>query len=136
MAKLPAAFLCGVRLHALTDNTATATVRFRWINSNPFGSMYFAVQMMAAELSTGILVMNAINTSQEKMSMLVTENHSAYSKKVTGKVFFTCDSGNLLKSIAMLAPGEILNVTLESEGRDASGEVVSKMSFGWRIKAH
>jgi hypothetical protein len=31
-----------------------ATVKHRWINQNPFNSMYFAVQAMAAELSTGL----------------------------------------------------------------------------------
>jgi hypothetical protein len=34
------------------------SVKHRWINQNPFNSMYFAVQAMAAELATGALVMS------------------------------------------------------------------------------
>jgi len=37
-----------------------ATVKHRWLNQNPFNSMYFAVQAMAAELTTGALVMYQI----------------------------------------------------------------------------
>jgi hypothetical protein len=36
------------------------------INQNPFNSMYFAVQAMAAELSTGALVMYQIQKSGKK----------------------------------------------------------------------
>ena len=33
---------------------AIVTVRHKWFNQNPFKSMFWAVQGMAAELSTGI----------------------------------------------------------------------------------
>jgi hypothetical protein len=58
--KLPAAFICGVRVKKLDEKECVATVKHRWINQNPFNSMYFAVQAMAAELSTGALVMYQI----------------------------------------------------------------------------
>ena len=43
MFKLPSAFLCGVRLRKLDNEKAVVTVRYRWINQNPFNSIYFAV---------------------------------------------------------------------------------------------
>ena len=43
-----------------------STVKHRWINQNPFNSMYFAVQAMAAELSTGALVMIANSKKRQK----------------------------------------------------------------------
>ena len=58
--KLPAAFWCGVRVKNLNNDACEVAVRHRWINQNPFNSMYFAVQAMAAELSTGALVMQSI----------------------------------------------------------------------------
>ncbi|MEJ2163772.1 MAG: thioesterase, partial [Robiginitalea sp.] len=51
--RLPAAWWCGVRLKELSDRHALASVKYRWINQNPFKSMYWAVQGMAAELATG-----------------------------------------------------------------------------------
>ena len=51
--KLPAAWWCGVRLREIDKNRSVVTVTHRWINQNPFNSMFWAVQGMAAELSTG-----------------------------------------------------------------------------------
>ena len=58
--KLPSAFICGVRAKQLEATKCVVSVKHRWINQNPFNSMYFAVQAMAAELSTGALVMYQI----------------------------------------------------------------------------
>ena len=55
--KLPSAFFCGVRTKEINESNCVVSVKHRWINQNPFKSMYFAVQAMAAELSTGALVM-------------------------------------------------------------------------------
>ena len=78
MMKLPAAWFCGVRLKEISEQAAKVTVRHRWINQNPFNSMYFAVQAMAAELSTGALVMQAIQNSNANISMLVAENNAEF----------------------------------------------------------
>ena len=59
--KLPAAYFCGVRVVSITENKCKTKVRHRWINQNPFNSMYFAVQAMASELATGALVLKKIN---------------------------------------------------------------------------
>ncbi len=59
MLKLPSAWLCGVRVKAISDTNCSVGVKHKWINQNPFKSMYFAVQAMAAELSTGALVISS-----------------------------------------------------------------------------
>jgi hypothetical protein len=45
-----------VRVATIDENNVWY-LKHRWINQNPFNSMYFAVQAMAAELATGALVM-------------------------------------------------------------------------------
>jgi hypothetical protein len=70
--RLPAAFLCGVRAQNITEQECIATVRYRWISQNPFQSMYFAVQAMAAELTTGILVLFQI----KKTFNFIEKHHS------------------------------------------------------------
>jgi hypothetical protein len=52
---LPSAFIVGVA--CVDEKQCVVSVKHRWINQNPFNSMYFAVQAMAAELATGALVM-------------------------------------------------------------------------------
>ena len=73
--KLPAAFWSGVRVKSISKQQCEATVKHRWFNQNPFNSMYFAVQAMAAELTTGALVMMQIKNSKKKISMLA-ETHA------------------------------------------------------------
>ena len=73
--KLPSAFWCGVRLKSITQEQCVTSVRHRWFNQNPFQSMYFAVQAMAAELSTGALVMQNIKESGKKISW-ISNGHS------------------------------------------------------------
>ena len=84
--KLPSAFICGVRVAAIDENKCVVSVKHRWINQNPFNSMYFAVQAMAAELSTGALVMFQIQKSGRKISMLVANNKGNFTKKALAEL--------------------------------------------------
>ena len=135
--KLPAAWWTGVRVSTLTPKTCEVTVTHRWINQNPFKSMYFAVQAMAAELATGALVMWHIKKSDTKISMLVAENKSLFTKKATGKINFLClDDEIVQKSIAKaIATKEGQTFWLKAEGKNADGVIVSNFEFKWTIKA-
>ena len=136
LTKLPAAYLCGVRLKKIDNQQCRTTVTHRWINQNPFRSMYFAVQCMAAELSTGALVMQKIVESNRKISMLVGTQKGDYHKKATGKITFTCADGKVISDTIdqAIASGQGQEVLLKSVGRNQEGEVVSEMEFTWRIK--
>ena len=95
--KLPSAFWSGVRVKSITEDKCEATVKHRWFNQNPFNSMYFAVQAMAAEFTTGALMMLQIKRSGKSISMLVANNKSTFTKKATGRITFTCNQGGLIK---------------------------------------
>lgn len=134
--KLPAAFLCGVRLKSLDQIKSCVSVKYRWINQNPFRSMYFAVQMMAAELSTGVIVLSKIRESGKNVSMLVASSHAVYHKRVVGRVFFICEDGELFDNTlrAAIDSGEGQTIKLRSVGTNEEGEVVSEMIFDWTVK--
>ena len=134
--KLPAAFLCGVRCTAINNKTCEVKVRHRWISQNPFQSMYFAVQAMAAELTTGALVMLQIKKSGHAISMLVLNNKATYTKKATGIITFECNEGDQIEKAIQLAiqSGVGQTVWLQSTGRDATGDIVSIMDFEWTLK--
>ena len=91
--KLPSVFLTGIRVKTITDEVCTVTVKHKWINQNPFKSMFWAVQGMAAELTTGALVMDKIQQSGKHVSMLVLNNKATFTKKATGRITFSCDQG-------------------------------------------
>ena len=134
--KLPAAFLCGVRVKSIAIEKCVATVKYRWLNQNPFNSMYFAVQAMAAELTTGALVMYQIKKSGKNISMLVANNKANYSKKAIGRITFTCNEGHTIKEAIQktIASGESETIWLKSIGIDEKGDQVSEMDFEWSIR--
>jgi hypothetical protein len=134
--KLPSAWLCGVRLKTINDKICITTVTHKWINQNPFQSMYFAVQAMAAELSTGAIVMKEINDSGEKISMLVQENSSAFHKKAKGKITFTCQDVDLVKEHikSCLSNPEGQKFWMTSIAKNDKGEHVSEFKFQWTVR--
>ena len=136
MFKLPSAYLCGVRLKELEQTKAVATVKYRWINQNPFNSMYFAVQSMAAELTTGALVIQQIQESGRKISMLVTNHSGAFTKKAVGRITFTCNDGVLINEALKrtVETGEGQTIQMKSIGVNEAGEHVSVYEFEWSVK--
>ena len=136
LCNLPLAFLGGVRVYSLTNAAAVVKIKHKWINQNPFGSMFWAAQGMAAEMSTGILIMNAIECSKEKVSMLVTHQEAKFFKKATGKIMFTCAGGKEISEAIRISKEtkEGQRVVLISEGKNENGVVVSSFSFEWSLK--
>ncbi|MEN8788048.1 MAG: DUF4442 domain-containing protein [Flavobacteriaceae bacterium] len=134
--RLPAAWWCGVRLRELGEKKAVVTVRYRWINQNPFKSMFWAVQGMAAELSTGAMVIEQIRQQNRRISMLVARNKAVFSKKARGKITFTCEDGDKIKDALehTIATGEGQTFWMNSIGRDASGDEVASFDFEWTVK--
>jgi hypothetical protein len=134
--KLPSAFLCGVRVKEISSSKCVVTVKHRWINQNPFSSMYFAVQAMAAELSTGALVIDQIAQSGQKISMLVANNKSNFSKKATGRITFVCQDGDLIAAAIAktIADGAGQTFWMKSIGTNEKGEQVSEMDFEWSVR--
>ncbi|HMB99407.1 MAG TPA: DUF4442 domain-containing protein [Flavobacteriaceae bacterium] len=135
--KLPSAYLCGVRVKYIDNSKCIASVKHRWINQNPFRSMYWVVQGMAAELTTGALMMNKIKESEKKISMLVANNNATFTKKATGRITFQCDEGHLVDQAIKKAieTKEGQTVWLNAKGINAEGIKVSSFNFEWTIKA-
>ncbi|MCK0124405.1 DUF4442 domain-containing protein [Gelidibacter sp. F2691] len=134
--KLPSAYLCGVRATYIDDQQCKVSVKHRWINQNPFNSMFWAVQGMAAELTTGALMMSKIKASGKPISMLVANNNCSFTKKATGRINFICTEGPKIDAAieAAIATGEGQTIWMNSVGTNAEGVVVSNFNFEWTIK--
>lgn len=136
MFKLPSAYISGVRLTEVSNDKAVASVKHKWINQNPFKSMYWATQGMASELATGILLMKGVDNSQHKLSTLVTAQTGEFYKKATGRITFICDDGDKINSIIARAihTKEGQKVLLTATGYNEEKEVVSYFTYTWSIK--
>jgi hypothetical protein len=99
--------------------------------------MYFAVQAMAAEFTTGALVMFHIKSSGKNISMLVAQNKAVFTKKATGKITFTCTQGKEIAECIenAIRTNEGQTIWLTSIGINENGEQVSEMQFQWTIKS-
>lgn len=134
--KLPAVFFTGVRVKSIDNTSCTVSVKHRWINQNPFKSMFWAVQGMAAELATGALVLGKIRNSGKKVSMLVTNNNASFTKKATGRIMFACKDGHLIdKALSKsIDTGEGQTFWMQALGTNKEGVVVSTFNFEWSVR--
>ena len=134
--KLPSAFLTGVRTKFIDTHKCVVVVKHRWINQNPFNSMFWAVQGMAAELATGALLMMKIKASNNSISMLVVNNKASFSKKAKGVITFSCTQGAVVDSAIekAISTGEGQRFFLTSAGVDQNGDEVSSFEFEWSVK--
>ena len=136
MFKLPSAYICGVRTKEINSEKCVVGVKFKWINQNPFKSMFWAVQGMAAEFSTGALMMSKIQESGKRISMLVTSNKATFTKKAIGRISFTCNDGKAIDELIKKAieTGEGQTLWMQSVGVNEEGIVVSTFNFEWSVK--
>lgn len=136
LAKLPLAFIAGIRVQTFTREKAIVKIRYKWLTQNPFRSMYFACQAMAAEMSTGLLVMNHTYKSSPAVSMLIVKNSAEYYKKAVGRITFECNEGNKIQQIIEQVKNsdEGMIIELTSTGRDEKGDKVSEFIFTWSLK--
>jgi len=134
--KLPSAYFCGVRVKSISEDKCITSVKHRWINQNPFRSMFWAVQGMAAELSTGALVMSCIRDSDHNISMLVANNRATFLKKATGRINFTCKDGLLIEQAIKktIDTGDGQTCRMKAEGLNSKGITVSVFEFEWTVK--
>lgn len=134
--KLPMAWLAGLRLRELTPTQATVTIPFKYLNQNPFRSIYFACLAMAAELASGIQALMH-TTGGVPVSTLVTGLEADFTKKAVGLIAFTClDGPAIARAVAeSRATGEGRTVVCTSTGVDEAGDVVAAFRVTWSFRA-
>lgn len=134
--KVPMLAITGVRLTTLNLQKSQTSIPFKYLNINPFKSMYFAVQAMAAELSTAALAMLALKSFKEDFAFIVVGMNAEFVKKATQKVYFECQDYSLFVSQLEQALETQQPVVVESTavGKMTDGTTVAKFHFKWSFK--
>ena len=137
LARLPMAYIAGLRVTALSEEHATVRVPYKYLNKNPFQSIYFACLSMAAELSTGVLCMMQVYKVVPAISMLVVHMEADFIKKAVGNIAFTCHDGEVIAEAVekTKTTGEGVTVIAISIGVDESGDLVATFRYTWSLKA-
>lgn len=133
---VPAASHAGVRFVSLNDNECIIKMPYRRRNKNPFRSMYFAVQSMAAEMSTALPAMIHLAGHDVSIAWIVLDFEASFPKKATGDVTFTCSQVAEIKDVVNKAAesGNAETLKIETVGRMVDGTEVSRFVFHWSFK--
>jgi hypothetical protein len=135
--KLPMAFLSGMKLKELTDEYSLVQMRYKYLNKNPFGSIYFACLSMAGELASGMLAASKTYKKNPKISMLVVGLKVSFMKKATGVIIFRCDQGKEISATIQksIETGEGQTIEALTIATDQQGDIVAEFNVIWSFKA-
>jgi hypothetical protein len=91
---------------------------------------------MAAELSTGALAMLAIRSSEESVSMLVSNMSANFTKKATQRTTFVCENGlDIFQAVhETVETGKGVTIDVRTIGTMPDGQQVSEFTFQWSFK--
>lgn len=137
LSKLPAAFFAGLAIQEFTEAKSVVRVKHSWWTQNPFKSMYFAVEAMAAEMASGMLVFGQVYKRKPSISMLVIKMEVEFVKKATGIILFTCNEGQKIQDQInqSIQDGEAKTFICTSTGKNELGETVAVFNITWSVKA-
>ena len=134
--KLPMAFLAGIKLKELSDNRAVLQMKYKYLNRNPFGSIYFACLSMAGELASGMLAASITYKCNTKLSMLVVGVKIKFTKKAVGTIIFECNQGKEISETIQKSIDTGAGLTIEALtiARDEKGDIVAEFLVKWSFK--
>lgn len=134
---LPMGWLSGMKVKTLTDEVCEVTVPYKRWNKNPFKSTFWAVLGMAAEMSSGALLVMYTHKQKPSIAMLVVDCKGEFFKKATDLTTFTCKDGLKIRAALeeTMQTGNPVLIPCEMEGYNKDKELVAKYQFTWSVKA-
>ena len=134
--KLPLAFLTGFKILKLDESKCITSVKYSYLNKNPFRSTFWAVLGMTAELSTGAYALLATKGKEKSIAVILVATHAQFVKKATEVTTFTCSNWLELDKAAdrAIETGEPQTATGKSTGSNSDGETIAIFEFTWSFK--
>lgn len=134
--KVPLDFIVGIRLRELNEESCKVSVPYRWLNKNPFKSTFWAVLGMAAELSTGALVMMYTYKLDPSVAIIVGDCSGEFIAKAKDLTTFVCNDGKRIAETVKKAiiTGEPQEVLCKAVGYSKAGEEIAHFTFTWKMK--
>lgn len=134
--RMPLLALSRARLIELELNAATSVLPFALTNRNPFGSMYFAAQLMAAELACGGLVLLHDANHEHNFSPIVKHIDVEFMRAGFDDITYHCDQG--VKAARLLERAmrtkDRVEETFNIEGSTPKDGVITRVSIVWSAR--
>jgi hypothetical protein len=130
---LPMGLMTGMRLQILNETECQVVLKDRWWIHNPFGSVFWAVMGMAAELSTGALV---YAYAGRDLKFILVGMEAKFFKKVKGKSTYFCLSGPEIKRVteSLNTPGDMDVIRMPVEVKDPNDQLLAEFVFSWQLR--
>jgi hypothetical protein len=126
--------MSGMVINTLDEKGCQVVLNERWWIRNPFGSVFWAVMGMAAELSTGALVF--AYAAPLGFQFILTGMEAKFYKKVKGKSYYFCHAGSeVLRGLDNIwNTNDSCIVLLPVTARDADGQTLAEFVFEWQLR--
>lgn len=132
---IPLNFFTGIQVVELSRERAVTTVRYGWLTSNPFRSIFWAVLGMASELASGAIAMTHVYGQPWSVSMILVGQRGVFKKKAVGRVRCVCKCGEEIRAAVLKAAnGEAGTVDAHTEIFDEDGQLLAEFVFTWSFK--
>jgi len=133
---MPLGFVAGLHVKKLDENMCEVAIPGGWRTQNPFKSMYWAAQGMAAELAAGLHPALYTKASSVPVTMILAECHGGFKRQCIGKARFRCEDGEAIRKVVAetAVTGERLPCKVKVVGIDPDDKVVSEWEFVWSFK--
>jgi hypothetical protein len=134
---MPSAWFAGLRIEKLNDSLCVTSLPGGWKTQNPFKTMYWAVQGMGAELSTGAAPFAISKSMSAKLRMFVIGTEAKFIKQAKGRIIFSCYDNTISRAAIeeSMGTGKSVECDLTAIATDSSGDVVSEWIFKWNFLA-
>ena len=133
---LPMALISGLKIERITCTKCETSVGYKFLNKNPFNSVYFAVLGMAAELSTAALALSSVQTMDSNIAFIITGMEGEFLKKAKGKIKFKCLEGEkIFKAVgkAVQSSDPVVEI-VQTIGYNDADDIVAIFNFKWSFK--
>jgi hypothetical protein len=133
---VPLALWAGLRVRSLDDAACAVSLPGGWRTRNPFGSTYFAAQLMAAEMSTGAPAMMLVSGAAESIALILLDIRGTFTKKILGESLYTfSDVAGMRDAVERAAAAtEPVLYTGRPVGRTSDGTTASEFEVTWSFK--
>jgi acyl-coenzyme A thioesterase PaaI-like protein len=116
--KIPLVFFCSPRVVEISEGAVEIAIPLNYRTKNHLGSMYFGVQAVGADVAGGLLAMNRILETGNKVNLVFKDFRAEFLKRPEGAVHFRSTDGAKVRALVdrALESGERENDTVEIIG--------------------
>ena len=115
--KIPLLFYCRPKVVSIDEESVEIKIPLKRRTKNHLGSMYLGALSVGADITSGILALETIKSSDKKISLVFKDFKANFFKRAEGDVHFVCKEGKKIKSMVenTLKTGERINKEINVE---------------------